>query len=101
MQAHPKLCSESIVKVSSAPLSTELNGERVLLDPRSGRYFALNPVGAVIWKTAAAPTSVHAICAAIMREYEVDFENCLKDTMELIDSLFEAGLIEILDEKTA
>ncbi len=77
-------------------VSTNLQGESVILNMKSGVYFGLNPVGARIWELVQQPTTVQLIQQTIINEYAVDPERAKSDVLALLKQLNEAGLVEVV-----
>jgi hypothetical protein len=71
----------------------DLEGEAVLLDLASGRYFGLNPVGTRIWVLLDAGSTVDAVVAAIAAEFEADPDEVARDVDELLTELIAKGLV--------
>src|SRR5439155_15380976 len=86
---------DSIVTVTEVQVSCEVNGETVILHFDSGNYFGLNEVGTLVWKMIGKPRSVSDLRAAILREYEVEPEQCERDLLGLLGELRQRGLIEV------
>jgi Coenzyme PQQ synthesis protein D (PqqD) len=76
-------------------------GEAIVLNMKSGTYFGMDQVGALIWNLLDKPRTVGEIREAIVREYEVDSDTCERDLTSFLDSLESAGLIEIDNETAA
>lgn len=74
-------------------LSRELDGEAVLLDLRSGRYFGLNGTGARVWAFLKEGLEREAIAEKLTDEFEVDLERARADVDVFITALMERGLI--------
>jgi hypothetical protein len=91
------ISTESIVTVTQVQISCEVNGEAVILHFDSGNYFGLNEVGTLVWKMMKQPRSVRELRDAILREYEVEPEQCERDLLGLLRELCERGLIEVRD----
>lgn len=91
----------SIIVITKEQISSELAGEAVILNLKSGVYYGLNPVGASIWSLIQKPTSVKEIRKAILEEYNVDFEQCDRDVKALLEQLQAEGMIEVQDEAAA
>ncbi len=83
------------VTVAPEQISSDLAGEAVILDLRSGVYYGLNEVGARIWQLLQQSTSIAAIRQTIQQEYEVEAEVCDQDLLNLLQDLQAAGLVEI------
>ena len=86
-------------KFVAAPdqVSSELAGESVILNLKTGLYFGLNEVGAKIWEQIQSPKTFQEICNAIIAEYEVSEEECKKDVEELLDEMITAQLVNVED----
>lgn len=85
----------SLVAASKDSVSTQLDGEEVILNMTSGRYFGLNDVGALVWGKLKDPVSVGELSKAIQDEYDVEAEQCDKDLDGLLEQLIEKGLVEV------
>ncbi len=88
----------SIVTAVDDQVSRDLDGEAAILNLNSGIYYGLNSVGARIWGLLREPKTVSQILETLLKEYEVDTEQCRNDLMKLLNDLAEAGLIEVRNE---
>jgi PqqD family protein of HPr-rel-A system len=77
-------------------LSRELDGEAVLLDLHSGRYFGLNGTGARVWALLKDGLERDAIARALTEEFEVEETNARADVDAFIAALRERGLIRTI-----
>lgn len=93
------LCS--IVIAAPDQVSTQLEGQVVILNLKSGGYFGLSAVGARIWQLLEKPIEVRRIRDTILAEYQIDAERCEKDILSILDNMQQAGLIEISHETRA
>ncbi|WP_103029001.1 PqqD family peptide modification chaperone [Salinibacter altiplanensis] len=89
------LTKSSIVVAAEHQTSTEVDGERVILDLEEGTYYGLDPVGARIWAEMQEPAPVKEIVSAITDEYDVGADQCLEDVIALLRDLDQNGLIEV------
>lgn len=76
-----------------------LEGEAVLLDLESERYFGLDEVGTRMWSELAATGSVTAAFEVLRSEYDVDPAVLRRDLEELASRLVQAGLLERHDSR--
>lgn len=83
----------STVRLSADVIFRELDGEAVLLDFASGRYFGLNAVGTRVWTLLAAGESVDAAIDAVTREFDASEDQVARDVEELINELVSRGLL--------
>lgn len=81
-------------------VSTNLQGESVILNLKSGVYFGLNPVGARIWELVQQTITIQQIQQTIISEYAVETERAESDVVSLLKQLSEVGLIEVVDAET-
>ena len=89
------LSTDTVVVASPDQVSSELNGEVVVLNHRDGVYFGLDAaVGALVWRTLQSPRKVSEIMAAVMDAYDVDAERCIRDVTSLLNDMLRAGLIQ-------
>jgi hypothetical protein len=76
-------------------LIQELQGESVLLNLKSGRYFGLDEVGTRMWAAVTAAESLEAACDVLLGEYDVDADRLHADLRALVEKLVENGLVEV------
>lgn len=89
------------VVVAADQVSSDLADEAVVLSLRNGNYYGLDPVGARIWSLIQTPRRVDELGAAIVAEYDVTPEQCMRDLLALLEDLAGAGLVEVLDASAA
>ena len=85
----------SSVAVAEDVVSCDLDGEAAILNLKDGVYYGLNPVGARIWRLVQEPVTLDRILEVILEEYDVEAEQCLQDTTELLEELQNKGLVTI------
>ncbi len=85
------------VLMPSDVLTCELEGESVLLNLKSERYFGLDEVGSRMWKVLTTSESIQAAYQALLAEYAVDPEQLSRDLENFIEKLLGQGLIEVRD----
>ncbi|MEM9151034.1 MAG: PqqD family protein [Cyanobacteria bacterium P01_F01_bin.3] len=76
-------------------VSSELAGESVILNVKTGLYYGLNAVGASIWGKIQSPKTFQELCDAITAEYDVPPEHCVADIHELLEEMIAADLIQV------
>lgn len=69
---------------SPAVSMAELDGEMVLLDSRSGKYFGLDTVASSIWNLVAKELTEAEIVAALLAEYDVSPARVQADVTRLL-----------------
>lgn len=72
----------------------ELEGEAILLNLETERYFGLDEVGTRMWSELVASPSIELACEALEREFEVEPATLRRDVDALIGQLVDSGLLE-------
>lgn len=80
---------------------TELSDRLALLDMESGTYFSLNQTGTFIWSKLSENQSVSQIVDALIEEYEINRDQALQDSKNLIAELLSQGLLVANDQTTS
>lgn len=91
------ISSSSIVIPGRDVVSCDLDGDAVLLDLVSSRYFKLNRVGAHVWAKLGSGATVGELRRAVMENFDVDPDRCVRDLDDLLAALNKAGLARIDD----
>ncbi len=85
---------ESVIHRVGEQVSTQVEDKIVLLQLSSGKYYALNQVGALLWQHLEAPCSIQSLAEHVVAEYEVDYKVALHDALALLQKLKDAGFID-------
>jgi hypothetical protein len=76
----------------------EVGEETVILNVRSGQYFGLNPVGAMIWEWIQTPRRIQEVRDLLNAEFpDVEGEQISADLMIILRDLLQAELIEMTE----
>ncbi len=94
----PLLSGHSTVVAVKQQVSSDLDDEAVILHLKAGVYYGLDSVGARIWALIQEPKTVDQIKDAILREYEVEPDQCERDVLALLEELAAEDLIEIKNQ---
>jgi hypothetical protein len=73
---------------------TNMDGETVLLDLSSGRYYTLNRAGSVIWEYCTGHHTISDIRAVLCDRFDVAPERALEDLISLVNDLIQEGLLQ-------
>lgn len=90
-----RIHDDSVVSVSSEPMSVAAPGEAVILDPASSMYYRLAGVGQRVWDLVQEPRRVSDIRDTIAEEYDAPPEVILEDLKVLLHELATAGLVVV------
>lgn len=83
--------------VSTCPdlLSTEIDGELVMMDMDSGRYVYLDQTGAVIWRELEQPRTVADLCQTLGERYEAPAGEIERDVLDLLRQMADQRLLRL------
>ncbi|MGC4095536.1 MAG: PqqD family protein [Nitrospira sp.] len=93
------MLDRSILRPSPDVQAASIEGETVLLDLSTGRYYTLNHLGSIIWEYCAAHKTIRDIHIDLCDRFEVAPEQALNDLVALINQLVQEGLLQ-LDRKS-
>jgi len=79
-------------------LISNVQGESVLLNLNSERYFGLDEVGTRMLSVLTTSNSIQTAFEALLEEYDVENEALRRDLGDLIDRLVDQGLLEVACE---
>ena len=78
-------------KIISAPMDDEL----VMFNLERGMYYGLDDIASHIWQRLAEPISVTDLSEELLKEFDIDRETCQRETLELLNWLYQQDLIKI------
>ena len=82
-------------------VSTEIDGETVILNVSTGIYSGADAVGTFVWGLLEKPVKVTDIYERILERYDVDEDACKNDLLKYLRSLADNRLIEARDTESA
>ncbi|MFI5208202.1 MAG: PqqD family peptide modification chaperone [Gemmatimonadales bacterium] len=85
----------AVIVVAEGVLASDFGAEQVILNLRDGIYYGLEDVGSRIWQLLQRPTTVPALRATLVEEYDVEPDRCERDLLALIADLSARGLVTI------
>ena len=84
------------VVVPAHVLIRQLDGESVLLNLSSERYFGLDATGTRMWELATTQPNVALAFDKLLEEYDVEPEALRTHLTDLLSELVENGLLQVL-----
>jgi len=84
------------VMVPAYVLVRHLDGETVLLNLETEKYFGLDTTGTRMWELLTHMPSIEAAYGKLSEEFEVEPEVLRKHLSELMGQLVENGLLKVL-----
>jgi hypothetical protein len=88
---------EQRVTIPPDVLVQELEGESVILNVVTERYFGLDRIGTRMWIALTTLESIEAAYGSLLAHFEVDAERLRQDLESLVAELVGHGLLDIHD----
>lgn len=86
------------VTVPQGVMFRDLDGEAVVLELESGRYFGLNETGTRMWLLLQEHGAVEPALHAMLAEYDVTEERLRKEMLSFVDTLSSQRLLEVHED---
>ena len=78
-------------EILSAPMDDEL----VMFSLEQGMYYGFDNIASIIWQRLDQPISVADLCEELLSDFDVDLETCQRETLELLNWLYQQDLVRI------
>jgi Coenzyme PQQ synthesis protein D (PqqD) len=88
------------VRVPEYVLVRHLDGETVLLNLETEKYFGLDRTGTRMWELATESPNLEGAYGKLSEEFEVNSETLRTHFMELMEQLLENGLLQVVPTQT-
>lgn len=83
----------ALLHTSDTVISSEADGEIMLVSIDTGAYFGLDPVGSAIWRLAGEPVSFETISTALQAQFNGDPGQIDQDAADFVADLLAKGLL--------
>lgn len=91
------LSDTMLIQVRQDVLFRNLNGEAVLLELGTSRYFGLDEVGTRAWELLQRHGRLGPVCDALVTEYDVTPEEVRRDLQAFVDDLVANRLVQVYE----
>lgn len=88
-----KITPNTIIHRNNDILTSDLDGEKVMMSIQRGEYYGLGKTGTFIWDHINEPIAIKDLVSLITEKYKVDKNNCFEDIAPFIIDLIEKELI--------
>ncbi len=86
---------DTIIQRKIDILTSDLDGEKVMMSIEKGEYYGLGKTGTFIWDNIENPISILALIEMITKNYSIDKNKCFSDIAPFIIDLIEKELIVV------
>ncbi|WP_309121667.1 lasso peptide biosynthesis PqqD family chaperone [Paenibacillus sp.] len=95
MQRANLLHSRDTVVQGKDHIVSDMDGEKVMLSIRNGKYYNLGEIGGDIWDLIASPSRIEAVVDALLARYDVERDQCEEHVLTFLARLADEKLIEV------
>ena len=96
-----ELSSNRVLRLSKHAHHVRMDDQIIVADMRSGRYFGLDDVGAMVWSLIEERATPAVIVDRVHAEYDVSRDVLERDVDRLLDDLLERRLVEYATDTAA
>jgi hypothetical protein len=83
-----------LITINPEILSTELEGQVVMMHIDSGAYYNLDAIGSAIWQKLQSPIQIATLCQELKAEYRDPNNLIEQDVLRLLTQFAERNLIQ-------
>jgi hypothetical protein len=91
----PDLAAETLITRNGDMLATEVDGETVLMDVATGKYFGLARTSQAIWTMLEHPIRFGVLCSRLQARYAGSPEAIAADTSRFVQHLAQQHLVTL------
>ncbi|GAB6557963.1 lasso peptide biosynthesis PqqD family chaperone [Bacillus mobilis] len=89
------ISSNQCVEQVKGNVVSDMDGEKVMLSVKNGKYYNLGRMGGGIWELIEKPIRVTELVTTLISEYEVEQLQCEEQVLSFLEMLLEEGLVEV------
>ena len=90
------ITSLSTVQRNKEMVTSNIDGEIVMMSVESGEYYGLDEIGSRIWEIIENKIKVDELITRLLDEFEVDKTICENDTLDFLNELLSKNLISLV-----
>lgn len=87
------LSSESIVSRNRDLVTSDIDGEVVMMSIEKGNYYGMDLIGSRIWELIEQPVMVSDLIGTLIEEFEVTREICEKDVVTFLSEMLKENVV--------
>ncbi|OFX44137.1 MAG: hypothetical protein A2046_14470 [Bacteroidetes bacterium GWA2_30_7] len=89
------LSPANIIEIKKGIVTSQIDGETVMMSLENSEYYGLNSTASRIFALVEKPISIQIICNQLISEYNIDFDTCYLQVINILEDFNKKGLIEI------
>jgi len=93
--ATSRITDATIISRSPSVITTEVNGEVVMMSIEQGQYFGLDDIGSDIWKRLDPPCAFADLIDRLAADYDADRASIAADVRALLETMAERDVVRL------
>ncbi|WML45836.1 lasso peptide biosynthesis PqqD family chaperone [Neobacillus sp. PS3-40] len=94
-----KISIKSPIKQCEGNIVSDMDGDKVMLSIKNGKYYNLGSLGGEIWDLIKAPIKINQLITILISEYQIEKSECEQQVLTFIEQLYSEGLIQIVNQE--
>ena len=94
MKTDEIIALEDTVSQVKGNICSDMDGEKVMLSIKNGKYYNLGETGGVIWDSIETPIKVIDVVGKLKSIYDINEQECEIQVRLFLDNLLSEGLIQ-------
>ena len=86
---------DTVVARSAQLVSSQVDGDIMMMNAATGKYYSLASVGARVWELLGEPKSARQLCASLAAEYRVERSRCEQEVVAFIRQMTAEGVLAV------
>lgn len=88
------ISKKHLVSQAEGNIVSDMDGEKVMLSIRNGKYYNLGEMGGEIWERMKEPIIVQELITTLITQYDVEQNECEEQVISFLGLLFGEGLMK-------
>lgn len=88
-----KVSLDSVVRQNGDLVTSDIDGEVVMMSIENGEYYGMDLIGSRIWELLTEPCKVSLLVDNLLKEYQVNRKTCEQDVLAFLNRLAETRVI--------
>lgn len=84
-----------VVNQNEGTIVSDMDGEKVMMSVRNGKYYNLGRMGGEIWELIKSPVEVERVVSILMSQYDVAQNDCENQVLSFLEGLYKDELIQV------
>ena len=93
-----KIDNNTLITRVKNELTSELDGEVIMMNTDIGKYFNFNKTASAIWIFLEKPATFEKLCDYLVSIFDISREQCDNEALEFIKQMFFYKLLEIQND---